>query len=265
MSDRPEASRFRARLLERQPLIGTFMKVPATQNTEILGLEGFDFVVLDEEHAPWDRATLDHALLAARAYNIAALVRVADGGPSSILAALDAGASGVVVPHVASAEQARRVVASARYLGGTRGSAASRGGEYGARGADNYRISDERTAVICIIEDHQAIAEVDEIAVVEGIDALFIGRSDLALSLRNAGPAAPGVEEAVERVAAAAARAGKPLAAVAQSLRGPEAAWLAGLGVTALMVSSDIGLLRQSARAALQDFGLLMNTSRESR
>ncbi|WP_066796600.1 HpcH/HpaI aldolase family protein [Sphingomonas soli] len=259
MSDlRPDPSTFRTRLLAREPMIGTFMKVPASQNTEILGLEGFDFVVLDEEHAPWTRGTLDAALLAARAYGTAGIVRIARPDANSILSVLDDGAIGIMVPHVDTAQKVRDVVSWARYLGGTRGSGASRGGEYGKRGGDNYRISDAITTVICMIEDRHALDEIDEIAAVEGVDALFLGRADLALSLRNAEGSAPGIQEAVERIVEAANRAGKPVAAVVQSMQSDETTWLRGLGITALMVASDIGLLRQAASSALREFNALM-------
>jgi len=145
------ANHFKRRLVSREPMLGTFVKVPAPQNSEILGLEGFDFVVLDEEHAPWDRGTLDHALLACKAYDIAGLVRVAQADARHVLSALDDGAVGVMIPHVDSAEKARQVVSWARYIGGSRGSGASRGGEYGGRGDDNYRISDDISRVICMI------------------------------------------------------------------------------------------------------------------
>lgn len=263
MSDtHPDPGRFRARLLAGEPLIGTFMKVPATQNTEVLGLEGFDFVVLDEEHAPWTRGTLDAALLAARAFQTAGIVRVARADANSVLSVLDDGATGIMVPHVDTAEKARNIVSWARYRGGTRGSGASRGGEYGTRGVDNYRLSDEATAVICMVEDRQAIEAIDEIAAVDGVDALFLGRGDLALSLSNASGPAPTVKEAVAIVATAAARAGKPLSAVVQSMRSDEAKWLMDLGVTAMMVASDLGFLRQAARGALLDFGELMKGAR---
>ncbi|MBX3564173.1 MAG: aldolase [Sphingomonas sp.] len=257
----PGSRAFRERLLAREPMIGTFMKVPATQNTEILGLEGFDFVVLDEEHAPWTRGTLDSALLAARAYGTAGIVRIARPDANSILSVLDDGAAGIMVPHVDTAQKAREVVSWARYLGGTRGSGASRGGEYGTRGADNYRLSDAAATVICMIEDRRALDEIDEIAAVDGLDAIFLGRADLALSLRNTVGPVPSIEDAVERIVAAANRAGKPVSAVVQSMQSDEARWLRGLGITAMMVASDIGLLRQAARNALHAFNTLMKPS----
>ena len=86
---RPDPRAFRQRLLAREPLIGVFMKSPGPHNTEIIGGLGYDFVMLDEEHAPWDRVTLDVGLLAARAVGTAGLVRIARPDPSNILSVLD--------------------------------------------------------------------------------------------------------------------------------------------------------------------------------
>ncbi len=242
-------------------MIGTFMKVPAPQNTEVLGLDGFDFVILDEEHAPWNRGTLDTALLACRAFQIAGVVRVARPDANSILAVLDDGAMGVMVPHVDSAEKARSVVSWAKYRDGTRGAGASRGGEYGKNGARNFDVADETAAVICMIEDRQALDVIDEIVAVEGVDAIFLGRGDLGLSLSNATGPALNLDEAVFKVVDACRRAGKPVAALTQSMTSDEARWLIGLGVTAMVVASDLGFLRQAAGAALRDFNEMMRPS----
>src|SRR5690606_28845736 len=98
---------FRRRLLAGERVIGTFIKTPTGHATEILGDLGFDFVVIDQEHAPFDRATIDTVLLAARAAEIAGIVRVPEANPSAVLSALDCGATGVLVPHVASPDMAR--------------------------------------------------------------------------------------------------------------------------------------------------------------
>jgi 2-keto-3-deoxy-L-rhamnonate aldolase RhmA len=252
---RPDPRQFRARLIAGEPLIGTFMKVPATQNTEVLALEGFDFVMLDEEHAPWDRVTLDAALLAARAFGTAGLVRIARPDAASVLSVLDDGATGIMCPHVNTAEMARSIVSWARYHGGTRGSGASRGSDYGRI---DKRASDEATTVICMIEDRQALDHIDAIAAVEGIDALFLGRGDLGLSLANATDPVPPLNDAVERIVAVARAHGKTVSAVVQSLRSDEAKWLIDLGVTVMMVASDLGFLRQAAKGALNDFREVM-------
>jgi 2-keto-3-deoxy-L-rhamnonate aldolase RhmA len=210
--------------------------------------------MLDEEHAPWTRATLDAGLLAARAFGAAGIVRIARPDPTSILSVLDDGAIGIMAPHVDSAQKVRDIVSWAHYQGGSRGLGIGRGGEYGARGAEHVPFADKTTTVIAMIEDRRALEVIDDIAAVPGVDCLFLGRGDLGLSLRNASGAAPTLEEAVEIVAAAARKHDKPLAAVVPSMASDEARWLMDLGVTAMMVLSDQSFMRQAANQALQEF-----------
>ena len=118
-------------MASREPLIGTFLKTPTSHATEIIGEVGFDFVVIDQEHSPFDRMATDIALLAARALGIPALVRVPE--PDAILSVLDCGAAGVLVPHVSSAAYAHKIAAACRYRSGKRGFATStRAGRYTA-------------------------------------------------------------------------------------------------------------------------------------
>ena len=109
---RPHFSSFRRRFSARQHVVGSFIKTPTTHATEIFGALGYDFVVIDEEHAPIDRAMTDVMLLAARASNLAGIVRVSSDDPAKILSCLDCGAAGVLVPHVATVEKARAVAAA---------------------------------------------------------------------------------------------------------------------------------------------------------
>ena len=134
-------------------LVGTFVKIPTTHATEILGLLGFDFVVFDMEHAAIDLCRLDQMILAARGANVAGVVRVAEGSPPAILYALDAGAAGILVPHVSSREMAQTVVAAARYKDGKRGFAnTTRAGDYGLAGIGAHKASQDReTACIAMI------------------------------------------------------------------------------------------------------------------
>lgn len=248
-------SAFRSRLLAGEQLVGTFIKTPTTHSTEIIGALGFDFVVIDEEHAPFDRLTTDAALLAARASGTAALVRV--GGLAGILPALDGGASGVLVPHVATAAFAREAAAACRYKGGRRGySGSPRHAGYGAGGMwKTVEASDAATAVVAQIEDPEALDEIDAIAAVEGIDALFIGRGDLSVAMGAASSDAPEVRRAVQRIAAAARAAGKPVSVFAGNRE--EAAWLRTEGASAFVISSDQGFLRRAAAQALSDIRAL--------
>jgi len=252
---------FRQRLLDRELLIGTFCKTPTSHSTEILGSLGFDFVMLDEEHAPWTRQTLEVGLLGARAFGIAGLVRIARPDPNSILSVLDDGAIGVMVPHVASAQKAREIASWSRYKGGTRGSGVGRGGDYGGRSFEaHYQASDATTTVIAMIEDRDAIEQIDEITAVPGIDAFFLGRGDLGLALSNATGPVPTLEEAVRIVAASVAKHGKTLCAVTQNMASEDAKKMIDLGVTVLMVASDQGLLRAGAVTQLEHFRKLSKT-----
>ncbi len=258
----PDPREFRNRLINREPLIGTFMKFPGPHATEILGSVGYDFVMLDEEHAPWTRDQLGMGLLAARAFGTAGLVRISRPDAASVLSALDDGAIGVMVPHVSSADKAREVASWARYKGGARGSGVGRAGDYGGRivaGIDAYyEAADALTTVIAMIEDREAVERIDEITSVEGIDAFFLGRGDLGLSLSNATGPAPTLDEAVMVVAESVLKSGKALSAVSPNLASDDAKQMKDLGVTALMVGSDQGFMRSSATAQLAHFEKLM-------
>uniref|UniRef100_A0A2A4YYW0 Aldolase n=1 Tax=OCS116 cluster bacterium TaxID=2030921 RepID=A0A2A4YYW0_9PROT len=260
MMTESNSTTFRQRLLAGEPLIGTFMKVPSSHLTEVMGSLGFDFVMLDEEHAPWTRATLDAGCLGARAFGIASMVRIARPDAANILSALDDGATGIMVPHVDSAEKAESIVSAAHYYGGTRGAGVGRGGEYGMRGKENFTIADQQTTIMAMIEDRQALDVIDDITSIEGIDAIFLGRGDLGLSLRNGPDGSLSIKQAVEKVAKSATDNGKTLSAVVQSLQSDDAKWLADIGVTAMMVASDIGFLQQAARLALKDFAAAKQT-----
>ncbi|MGX7893934.1 HpcH/HpaI aldolase family protein [Tsuneonella sp. HG222] len=251
----PDPREFRRRLRAREPLLGTFLKTPTSHHAEIFGSVGYDFVILDEEHAPWTRTSLDVGILGARAFGTAPLVRIARSDASSVLSVLDDGATGIMVPHVASAQKARDVVAWSRYRGGLRGAGLSRGSDHGARAGDEHLDhADEVVTVMAMIEDAEAIERAGEIAAVDGVDAIFLGRGDLAISLANAGPGAPTMKEAVETVCRAVMDSGKALSAVVGDIASDEAKWLRDCGVTAMMVQSDHGFLRNAALAALKTF-----------
>jgi 2-keto-3-deoxy-L-rhamnonate aldolase RhmA len=252
--DKPSAAvDFRRRFRERRQLVGTFVKTPTSHAIEILGEVGFDFVVIDGEHAPFGRESMDVALLAARASNIAGVVRVADAQASNILSALDCAAVGVMVPHVSTVEKAKEVASFSRYRGGRRGySGSGRSGRYGGTPLwTNVDESDARTTVIAMIEDPEALDAIDAIARVDGVDGFFIGRGDLTVSLGASSAAAPEVQDAVKRISAAARSANKPVCVMVGS--STEGKPFRELGATAFIVSSDQGFLRRAASEALKD------------
>lgn len=248
---------FRQRLIDRERLLGTFLKTPTAHATEILAEVGFDFVVADAEHAPFDRGDIDLLMLTARAAAIPALVRVQSGHHWEILNALDCGAAGVLVPHVSSAEALRAIISAARFTGGSRGfSNSARAGRYGTFGfAEHVAAGDDCTAILAMIEDPIAIDRLDEIFAVEGLTGAFIGRGDLTIAYGASSPGDAVVQDAVARIAEAAARHDVPLLAHIGTTDSPEVAWLGEQGVTGFILSSDQGLMRQAALANRQRFG----------
>ncbi len=253
-SHRVPISTFRRRLKDREPLLGTFIKTPTSHTVEVFGDLGFDFVVIDAEHAPFDRRSIDVALLAAHAAGIAGLVRVAEPSPSQILAALDDGAAGVLIPHVATPQAAAAAVSACRYRGGRRGfSNSPRAGRYGGVALwPHVEAQDAAVAVVAMIEDPEALDLLDPIMATEGLDAVFIGRADLTVAMGAASPDAPEVRSAVARILEAATRAGLPVCVMAAHI--DEARAFAEQGASAFMIGSDLGLMRQAAGRVFGDF-----------
>lgn len=251
---RPDYTAFRHRLGSGDHLLGTFIKTPTSHATEMLGQLGFDFVVFDQEHAPIGIQALDVMVLAARASNVAGIVRVAEPTEGAILSVLDCGAAGILVPHVASVETAARVAAACRYRGGTRGFAnTTRAGGFGAASfADHKRQQDDTVTCIAMIEDVEALPRIDAILAVDGIDGIFIGRGDLTAAIDAPSMTSAETHALVEPVLQAARGAGKPVIMLCPDRA--DAARMAGYGVTAFMVSSDHGFLRSAAQAALAEF-----------
>jgi 2-keto-3-deoxy-L-rhamnonate aldolase RhmA len=247
-------ARFRTRLTARDRLVGCFVKTPHPTVVEVLGAVGLDLLILDTEHAPFDRAATDACLLAARAAGIAVLVRVPDGTPASILNTLDCGAAGVVVPHVTSAAQARALVAAVRYVPGGRGIAGTtRAGGYGMRPlAEHRRAAGDEVSLICQIEDREGVEHCAAIAAVDGVDALFAGRADLCLSYGHDDFAAPEIDRICGEVLATAGTATGLYCAPGED----PAPW-AARGASLFVTGSDHGFLIQGASALAAGFAPL--------
>ncbi len=250
----------KARLAAGQPLLGCFVKTPHPHIVEVLGSSGLDLVCLDAEHAPFDRRDLDACIMAARGCGLPVLVRTASAAADAVLNALDLGADGVVVPHIASAAAARELAAVAQY--GPAGALARRGyagssraAGYGTRTiADHLAASAATSVVIAQIEDAAALDEIDAIAAVEGIDALFIGRIDLTISLGASRPDDPVVVAAMAQILAAARAAGRPCGLFTGD-PGEVPAWQAQ-GASLFLLGSDHGFVRSGAAALRTATGL---------
>lgn len=228
-------------------VIGTFLKSPSYHNAEILGEAGLDYIVVDAEHAPFGPASLDMISLAARSVDLPMLVRIATLDAAAINTCLDLGAQGIMVPHVRSRAEAEQAVAATRYGLGRGFSPSTRAGGYGSLGARAYRDRAAATTTVWAqIENGEALAALDSIATVDGIDCLFVGRADLALSLGVQDLADPVIRDALHRVADAAARA-NCAAGIFVSTPG-EIAALKTIGYTAFVCGSDQSLLMEQGK-----------------
>lgn len=178
------------RLRRGETVYGLLTKMPSTAIVELGGHVGFDFVVLDTEHGAAGSDSLEHHIRAADAVGTETVVRVGAPEPIDTLRALDAGASGVIVPHVNDAEAAGRAVRVAHYPPkGERGLAVStRAGRQGMSDVkDHIGRALENTMVIVQVEHTEALENISEIASAEHINAIFLGPSDLSLSLGHPG------------------------------------------------------------------------------
>jgi 2-keto-3-deoxy-L-rhamnonate aldolase RhmA len=181
--------------------LGTFLiELPCAATMSTLALAGFDFVVLDMEHSAIDFSRLETLISAGHAAGLAMLVRTWGEDVGLIGKALDLGANGVLAPHVESVERARAVVAQARFAPlGRRGFSPLTKFDSLAR---PFQVLDASTYVVIQIEGRAALDSVREIAAVPGLDAIFVGPYDLALSL-NVEPGSAMVFAAADKVAAA--------------------------------------------------------------
>ncbi|HTC86322.1 MAG TPA: aldolase/citrate lyase family protein [Candidatus Acidoferrum sp.] len=168
--------------------IGTWLTILDPAATELIAGAGFDLLVADGEHGAVATSDLVSMLIATRASGVPLLYRVAANEPVRIMHALDAGASGVVIPQVRTTADVERAVAWCRYPpSGLRGIAPRRAGGYG-RGTGAYMAAANALVTCCIqIETREALESLDTILSVPGIDTILVGPNDLAASLGHTG------------------------------------------------------------------------------
>lgn len=239
------------RLATAPPLIGTLVTMENPEAAEALVISGMHWLFVDAEHSP----TLDTRSIqritqavAGRAYVIAR-IPVADEG--WIARILDSGADGVIVPHVRSADDARRWVRAAKYPPlGTRGVGIARAHGYGMDLAGYLSRANDATALILQIEDAEAVRHIDDIVAVRGYDAVFIGPYDLSGSMGRLGKVDdPAVRAAVAQVRAACGAANVPFGIFSGTA--DAAADELAHGASFVAIGSDIGLMAGTARATL--------------
>jgi 2-keto-3-deoxy-L-rhamnonate aldolase RhmA len=212
---------------------------------------GFDGFYVDCEHGTFSRAETSALCAAALMLGLMPAVRVASPHAADIAAALDGGALGVIVPHVADAAEAQAAVRAAKYPPAGERSVAALGPATRYRSlplAEIARLQNELTMVIAMLETAEGVDNAEAIAAVPGIDALMVGPADLSTELGIPGELKhPRIQEAWFAAAAAARKQGKHFVAGAG---GPDAAEMVERGARILMGGNDVAYLMTAAREA---------------
>ncbi|WP_071286756.1 HpcH/HpaI aldolase family protein [Mycolicibacterium llatzerense] len=234
------------------PAIGLWLGLANAYSAELCATLGFDWLLIDAEHAPNTVRTVLHQLQAISGTASTAVVRPPTTDADTIKRYLDIGARHLLLPMIDNAEQARDAVAASRYPPhGIRGvgSALARASEWGGQ-TDYLATANTGLCLIAQIETPAAVAAVDDIARTDGIDAIFVGLSDLAATMGHLGrPAHPDVQSAFAHVVARARHAGKPVGTLATS---PTLAQSAErYGCSFIAVGTDVGLLVGGGRQLL--------------
>jgi len=247
-------NRFRQDLLQGKTLIGCWSALCSPITTEVLGVAGFDWLLLDGEHAPNDVTTFVPQLMALKGSRSAPVVRPQFNDPVVIKRLLDIGFYNFLIPFVETQEQAELAVASTRYPpAGIRGVSVSHRSNMFGTVPDYFTSINDNIAVMVQIESQQGVDNLDAIAAVDGIDGIFVGPSDLAAGMGHLGNAGhPQVQAAIRHIFDRAKAHGKSsgiLAPVeADARRYME--W----GATFVAVGSDLGVFRAGTQALCDRF-----------
>ncbi len=235
----------------RRPKIGPFLSLGSPAVAELAADCGFDWVLIDLEHGCATEVALPDQLRGLRGSHTLGIVRVGAPHPDLIARVLDAGADGIMVPHVNSAEEARHCVSAATYPPlGLRGvSRTVRAYGYGLR-LPAEGAPPQRPIILAQIETAEAVGRAAEIAAVEGIDALFIGPADLSFDLK-ARQSPLKYDECLSRIVDAAKGQGKGCGILVRHADDREK--LKKLGFEWLAMDSDLSLVREGFRRNLAE------------
>jgi 2-dehydro-3-deoxyglucarate aldolase len=243
---------FKRDLIAGKRLIGCWSSLANAITTEVLGIAGFDWILLDGEHSPNDVGTFIPQLMALKDSSSAPVVRPTSNNDVELKRLLDAGFYNFLVPFVESPEEALRAVRGTRYPPqGVRGvSVSQRSNRYGTV-PDYFKSINDHICVMVQIESLKGVDAARAIAAIDGVDCVFVGPSDLAAALGHLGNAGhPEVQQAIASVFADAKACGKPTGILAPVEA--DARRYIEMGATFVGVGSDLGVFR-SATQALHD------------
>lgn len=250
--DKKPLKSFRRRLLDGDILIGTLISLPSPEVAELLSKTRLDWLFIDGEHGPFDTLQIQRMQQAASS-NCACLIRVPSHDAIAIKRALDTGATGVIVPQINNAEQARTAVRAAKYPPhGNRGVGLARAHEYGFSFSSYLETANQETCIVIQAETGEAIDNIEDIVAVKDIDAILIGPYDLSANLGHTGQVEhPAVLSAIDKVADACRQANVKLGYFgvdAQAVRP-----YIDKGFTLITAGVDSLLLLESAQQLLRE------------
>jgi len=247
---------FKDAISRGEKLIGLWLSLANPYSAEICATAGFQWMLIDGEHAPNDLRSTLAQLQAIAPYPGHPVVRTVDGNPALIKQLLDIGVQTLLVPMVDTPEQALALAASTRYPPeGTRGvgAAAARAARWGMR-RDYLELANDETCLLLQAETVASLANLERICAVDGVHGIFIGPADLAASMGHRGrPQHPEVQQAIEGAIRTIVASGK----AAGTLTGdPQLARrYLEIGASFVAVGLDVTLLAQGTRRLSADFG----------
>ncbi len=251
----PSHNPFKAALAAQQPQIGLWLSMADAYMAEVSASTGFDWLLIDGEHAPNDLRSTLAALQAVAPHRAQPVVRAVQGDTALIKQLLDIGAKTLLVPMVDTADQARQLVSATRYPPlGIRGvgSAVARASQWSGR-SDYLDVADDEVCLLVQVETVTALANLEEICAVDGVHGVFIGPADLAASMGFRGrPGHPEVQAAIEAAMRTIVASGK--AAGTLTSDPTLARRYLELGCTFVAVGVDVLLYAHAARRLAADF-----------
>lgn len=245
---------FKRALAAGKTQIGLWCSLASPMGAEILGDAGFDWILIDAEHAPNDSYTVMQQLQACQAGTATAVARVAWNDAVLIKRLLDVGVSAILVPYVQDEHEAAKAVAAVRYPPlGVRGVATNnRATRYG-RIADYAQKADSEICLLVQAETAQALARIEAMAAIDGLDGIFIGPADLAASMGHLGnPRHPEVRKAIDGAIGRIRKAGKAAGILTGHLEDAKE-FIRG-GANFVAVGSDAGILVSATTTLVKTF-----------
>jgi 4-hydroxy-2-oxoheptanedioate aldolase len=197
-------------------VFGTFYQMGSETGVECLGIAGLDYIIIDTEHGPFETERVADFVRAAELHGLTPLVRIKEISRPAVLKNLDVGAMGLVVPFVKTMEDIRRIIEYGKYAPlGERGCAMGRGVDFGKAPYNDslgryFDTCNAATSLIPQCETKECLDIIEEVMATDGIDGVFVGPNDLAISMGMPGQFThPDFEAAVQRILKAAKDNGK--------------------------------------------------------